>query len=201
MRDRLLCPGSKESVGRHVSLCSLTLTVVLLLVRLHVCSCFVFCWRLRASAVSCCLNRDLFIEMHFGPKRYVDPEPFANSLLLDPAIQQVCLLCSSHSRLAVVVPVCSCVRLQQPGQHDTHVGCCGTIMACCCCATFSSSPLLVLVGLIEPAGRPGVPQAAAEQAGSCVRSLTAQGGHVLCTGAAYCGGTSALGLHPYRTPK
>lgn len=33
--------------------------------------------------------RDLFIEMHFGPKRYVDPEPFANSLLLDHAIQQV----------------------------------------------------------------------------------------------------------------
>jgi hypothetical protein len=34
-------------------------------------------------------RRDLFIEMHFGPKRYVDPEPFANSLLLDHAIQQV----------------------------------------------------------------------------------------------------------------
>lgn len=43
--------------------------------------------------MSCCVygscTRDLFIEMHFGPKRYVDPEPFANSLMLDHAIQQV----------------------------------------------------------------------------------------------------------------
>ncbi|WIA08663.1 hypothetical protein OEZ85_008090 [Tetradesmus obliquus] len=32
--------------------------------------------------------RDLFIELHFGPRRYVDPEPFANSLQLNHAIQQ-----------------------------------------------------------------------------------------------------------------
>eukprot|EP00882_Tetradesmus_deserticola_P029931 GHRQ01033566.1.p1 GENE.GHRQ01033566.1~~GHRQ01033566.1.p1 ORF type:complete len:183 (+),score=55.05 GHRQ01033566.1:735-1283(+) len=33
--------------------------------------------------------RDLFIELHFGPRRYVDPEPFANSLQLNHAVQQV----------------------------------------------------------------------------------------------------------------
>eukprot|EP00879_Flechtneria_rotunda_P021061 GHRR01022187.1.p1 GENE.GHRR01022187.1~~GHRR01022187.1.p1 ORF type:complete len:771 (+),score=324.72 GHRR01022187.1:120-2432(+) len=32
--------------------------------------------------------RDLIIGLHFGPRRYVDPEPFANSLQLNHAIQQ-----------------------------------------------------------------------------------------------------------------
>jgi hypothetical protein len=41
---------------------------------------------------NCC--SDLFIELHFGPRRYVDPEPFANSLQLNHAIQQVLRLCS-----------------------------------------------------------------------------------------------------------
>jgi hypothetical protein len=41
--------------------------------------------------------------MHFGPKRYVDPEPFANSLLLDHAIQQVGAIGTAHRRLYLVV--------------------------------------------------------------------------------------------------
>lgn len=50
----------------------------------------VTCWPQHlSSCVMLMVCRDLFIEMHFGPKRYVDPEPFANSLLLDHAIQQV----------------------------------------------------------------------------------------------------------------
>lgn len=45
------------------------------------------CSTSRAAAPTC--RRDLFIELHFGPRRYVDPEPFANSLQLNHAIQQV----------------------------------------------------------------------------------------------------------------
>ncbi|KAF8072683.1 UBP26 [Scenedesmus sp. PABB004] len=32
--------------------------------------------------------RELFVELRFGPRRYVDPEPFANSLQLNHAVQQ-----------------------------------------------------------------------------------------------------------------
>jgi hypothetical protein len=79
-----------------------------------------------------CTCRDLFIELHFGPRRYVDPEPFANSLQLNHAIQQVCALrqhgsidCSSeqscrkqHVAQALVSDLkCSCM------QQDTATAC------------------------------------------------------------------------------
>lgn len=46
--------------------------------------------------------------MHFGPKRYVDPEPFANSLLLDHAIQQVGGNAAGTALVAVMLAILCC---------------------------------------------------------------------------------------------
>lgn len=132
--------------------------------------------------------RDLFIEMHFGPKRYVDPEPFANSLLLDHAIQQVGVSVGWggpqgwHCTVDVGtvtglfgverVGPRACLRLK--GMAALQLEPVQNLCVCC----------------LLPAGRPGVPQAAAEQAGGGVCGITAPGQH---TAPCCCAGRQAQG--------
>jgi hypothetical protein len=136
------------------------------------------------------IRRDLFIEMHFGPKRYVDPEPFANSLLLDHAIQQVRAVSTSYSRLCCPVlrekqfAMHGCVHCAQhcctvwPAPCKLTGGCFGAWHLLHCVGVngdpmFQSSGVHLIGGMcccafrivifVSP-GRSGVPEAAAKQA-------------------------------------
>jgi hypothetical protein len=81
---------------------------------------------------NCC--SDLFIELHFGPRRYVDPEPFANSLQLNHAIQQV-LRCGSSLQRGLQIPTAAVNRTLQSTGRSTA----GSATACGTSSSIASS--------------------------------------------------------------